>query len=313
MIKRPILIADPDIRVASLAAHGLRKEGYRVATAQCGESVLTLLPTRPLLIFSEVELPGIDGHSLCRHLKKDALTREIPFFLLSHRRDQNPPGKAFANGAHDYLAKPLYVRDLCTLAGLFAGHAPGNPVITGQLGTITLFHILRALTSGLRSGEVHVPEEDGEVFFHHGNLVHASAGKLCGEAAIARLLVLSSGRFVIRFGPVSKHDSICYSLRDLVTYDEPRKRKFEQAVAQMGSADSRLVVNTEVLLRKLPEIPASIEKIVRLFDGKRTLGEVLRVSDADEIFSVEAVLRLYQEEILVLSSQLFQLCGAASC
>ncbi|MBI5546070.1 MAG: response regulator, partial [Deltaproteobacteria bacterium] len=279
MGKAPVLIADPDSRVASLAAHGLRKAGFEVLTAHRGEDALAMLASVPALVFCEVRLPGVDGFALCENARKEPATREVPFFLLSRDEEKTERERALAAGADDLLRKPLYARDLIALAKIFAGRRSTDSLIEGDLLESPLFYLLRALTSGGRSGELSVPREKASVHFRDGRVIEASADELAGEAALSRLLVLSQGPFTLKLGPVLLRGSMSYSLRDLVTHDEPRRLRFEKAVALLGGPDVRLTIDFPGLTRELPRLPASVEKVVRLFDGKRTLIEALRASD----------------------------------
>lgn len=299
MGKAPILIADPDGRVASLAAHGLRKEGFDVVVAHRGEEALAMLAGVPSLVLCEYALPGLDGPTLCENVRREPATREVRFLLFSRRHDRAERERAAAVGADDLLVKPVYARDLLTLARLFAGKPRTASTLEGDLHSLPLFYLLRALTSGGLSGEVSLPQEKACVQFREGRIVGAWAGEASGEPVLSRLLVLSEGPFSLELKPIVVRGSMSYSLRDLVTHDEPRRRRFEKAVSLMGGAGVRLVIDFAGLTRELPRLPASIEKIVRLFDGTRTLGEALRASDLEEVMSAEAVLRLRMAGVLV--------------
>jgi CheY-like chemotaxis protein len=299
MGKAPVLIADPDARVASLAAHALRKEGLEALVAHRGEDALAMLASGPSLVLCEATLPGLDGFALCENARKEPATREVAFFLLSRHVEKAERDRMQACRADDLLAKPLYARDLVTLARLFAGRRNTETEISGDLAELPLFYLLRALTSGVRSGELVASDEKATVHFRDGRIVEATAGTLAGDAAVARLLVLSQGPFTLKLGPVLLRGSLSYSLRDMVTYDEPRRRRVEQAVKLMGGPQALLAIDFAALTRELPRLPPSIEKIVRLFDSVRTLGEALRASDLEEVTSAEAVLRLRMAGVLV--------------
>jgi CheY-like chemotaxis protein len=302
-----ILIADPDSRALSLTASGLRKAGFEPVSASHGEEALALLQTEPSLVLCEASLEGVDGFALCESARKSPATRDIPFLLLARKDENASLERAKAAGADDLLTKPLYVRDVTTLAQLFAGRRADVATLEGDLSVTPLFYVLRALTSGARSGVIEVPAEQGIIHFRDGRLVEASAGALQGEAAVGRLLVLAEGSFTLRLGPVLLRGSISYSLRELVSVDEPRRQRFEKAVAVMGGQEARLVVDIPALARELPQLPASIERIARLFDGQRTLGDVLRACDLDEVTAAETVLRLFALRIIQAPTEKLEL------
>lgn len=88
-MKEKILIIDdsPDIR--ALLARFLRKAGYDIAEAHDGEDGLRQVKVwKPDLILLDIVMPGIDGYQVCRSIKGDSCSRDIPsfFFLRGLRR-----------------------------------------------------------------------------------------------------------------------------------------------------------------------------------------------------------------------------------
>ena len=87
----------------------LRDEEVRVITAENGAAALELLKTtRPDLIISDVVMPGINGIELCRQLKTNPATRNIPVLLVTALRcDEADVIEGLRAGADDYI--PAYV------------------------------------------------------------------------------------------------------------------------------------------------------------------------------------------------------------
>ncbi len=299
-----ILVADPDPRALALTVTGLRNAGFDVLSTSRGEEALALLQSLPAAVFCEVGLEGVDGFALCEAAHKSPATKDVPFFLMSRRDERGHRERARAAGARDYLTKPLYLRDVCTLAKLFAHQHPDEPLIRGDLGATPLFYVVRALTSGSLSGTVEVPHEQGVVYFRDGRVIEAVAGDLKGDAAIGKLIVRAQGEFSLRLGPVLVRGSMSYSLRDLISHDEPRRRRFERAVESMGGHETRLTIHFPTLASELPRLPPSVERVVRLFDGKRALGDVLRACDLDEVTAAETILRLFAMRVIRPAAEL---------
>jgi two-component system, cell cycle sensor histidine kinase and response regulator CckA len=83
----------------------LSLEGYSISTADCAQSALDMLERQsPDLIISDVVMPGMDGIELCRLIKSDAATAEIPVLLVSGLRyDDASVLKGLQAGADEYL------------------------------------------------------------------------------------------------------------------------------------------------------------------------------------------------------------------
>ena len=88
---------------------GLLKDSYRTKVATNGERALAIVsgPEKPDLILLDVTMPDMDGFEVCRRLKANPDTREIPIIFLTARTDYVDEIKGFEAGAVDYIHKPF--------------------------------------------------------------------------------------------------------------------------------------------------------------------------------------------------------------
>jgi len=107
-IKKPVvLIADDNRVIIKLLGEVLSKEGYKVAEVHDGEAVLTSLPKiHPDLILLDVDMPKLSGFEVCRRLKQDSRTADIPVLFVTSRNDKKDILAGFAAGGQDYVVKP---------------------------------------------------------------------------------------------------------------------------------------------------------------------------------------------------------------
>ena len=81
---------------------------YKVRVAPSGARALQIAHSAPPdLILLDVVMPAPDGHEVCRQLKADAATRDIPVIFLTSRHDLEDEALGFSLGAVDYIAKPV--------------------------------------------------------------------------------------------------------------------------------------------------------------------------------------------------------------
>lgn len=100
-----ILIAESDEVVRDLQQYFLETAGYTVEFADDGENALSLARRHlPSLVVTEILLPKLDGLALCRHLKQDPTTKDIPIVIFSIL---NAAARANEAGAQAFLRKPL--------------------------------------------------------------------------------------------------------------------------------------------------------------------------------------------------------------
>lgn len=103
-----VLVVDDTPASLELLDSLLSRAGYLVRAAQDGRMALRSARARaPDLILLDVRMPGMDGYELCRLLKSDAATRDVPVIFLSALRETSDMVKGFALGAVDYIAKPF--------------------------------------------------------------------------------------------------------------------------------------------------------------------------------------------------------------
>lgn len=87
----------------------LLKDLYRVKIATTGNKALQIAFSNepPDLILLDVMMPEMDGYAVCRHLKGDSQTAEIPVIFLTAKSEIEDELKGFELGAVDYITKPI--------------------------------------------------------------------------------------------------------------------------------------------------------------------------------------------------------------
>ncbi len=103
-----ILVVDDNPTNLSVISQALRSVGWQVRIAVDGEDALSKVAQKqPELILLDVQMPGIDGFEVCRRLKADATTAEIPIIFMTALADSASKVKGLSLGAVDYITKPF--------------------------------------------------------------------------------------------------------------------------------------------------------------------------------------------------------------
>lgn len=108
MAREHILIVDDEEDVLELVRYNLDKNGYKTETVTTGEDALIKAKSKvPDLLILDLMLPGIDGLEVCKKLKSDANTQNIPIIMLTAKSDEVDIVTGLELGADDYVAKPF--------------------------------------------------------------------------------------------------------------------------------------------------------------------------------------------------------------
>ena len=112
---RPLLLVVDDNADVLDYVRTILVEHYRVVVAQDGEEGLAQArAVQPDLIISDVMMPKMDGHTLCRHIKTDPDLNHTPVILLTARATHQSKIAGLEVGADDYMAKPFNAYELLT-------------------------------------------------------------------------------------------------------------------------------------------------------------------------------------------------------
>ena len=108
MANEKILVVDDEEDVLELVRYNLDKNGYRIETATTGEKALTKARTKlPDLIILDLMLPDIDGLEVCKKLKSDTKTQNIPIIMLTAKGEEADIVTGLELGADNYVTKPF--------------------------------------------------------------------------------------------------------------------------------------------------------------------------------------------------------------
>lgn len=107
-MQHTVLIVEDSPVNQKLLSKILTRQKYRILLAGTGEEAFEQLKeVLPDLIVLDIMLPGMDGYSICRHLKRDARTRNVPVIFISALDTPEDKIGGFEAGGVDYITKPF--------------------------------------------------------------------------------------------------------------------------------------------------------------------------------------------------------------
>jgi two-component system phosphate regulon response regulator PhoB len=108
-----VLIVEDERDLATVLAYNLRADGLEVATAETGAAAYREVHAKiPDLVILDLMLPDVSGLDVCRTLKANPQTKDVPIIIASARSEEVDRIVGLELGADDYVVKPYSVREL---------------------------------------------------------------------------------------------------------------------------------------------------------------------------------------------------------
>ena len=314
LAKQQLLLVDADPRSVRVLEVSLKKAGFSVTTASDGQDALSKIAfSTPDLVLTDTRLPRLDGYELVRKLKDNPEHAAIPVVFLTSQKSIEDKIRGLELGVEDYLTKPIFVRELIARVNLLLAKRTHQSLATntpngrrtrlsGDLEDMGVVDLLQTFEVGRKSGVARI-ESSGRiavVYFRDGKVVDAELGRLCGEEAVYRSLIWSAGTFEVEFCPVDRKDTIPTSTQGLLMEGMRRLDEWGRLLEQLPPLETTFEVDHEQLVDRLNEIPDELNGILRLFDGRRTLMEVVDNSPFEDLSTLSTVTKLYFEGLLVI-------------
>ena len=127
MSKQRILLVDDEPMVQRVLRLSLEKSGYAVDTAHNGQEALMLIKAQaPDVMITDIEMPVMDGRTLCQTLERDMPDRTFPIFLATSLTGLEHRGWSGLITNLYFLEKPVSARMLITALAEYFAHGPSE-------------------------------------------------------------------------------------------------------------------------------------------------------------------------------------------
>src|SRR5271154_859841 len=312
--KQKLLLVDADPRSVRVLEVSLKKAGYSVTTATDGLDALAKIElSTPDLVLSDTRLPKLDGYTLVRKLKERPEWSTIPVVFLTSQKSIEDKIRGLELGVEDYLTKPIFVRELIARVNLLlakrtqeniaANRSPtsGRTRFSGSTQDMAVVDLLQTFEVSRKSGVVHLRSgtQDARIYFREGKVVDADLARLRGEEAIYRALIWNEATFEVEFCPVTNDDIMNTSTQGILMEGMRRVDEWGRLLEQLPPLTTVFEIDHSQLLERLNEIPDELNGILRLFDGRRNLMQVVDESPFEDLSTLSTVTKLFFEGLLV--------------
>jgi DNA-binding response OmpR family regulator len=287
-MKQRILIADDDEKVLTLLSSSLKKAGYDTSQALNGISALELIKNeKPDLILADVAMPEMDGFELCKLIRDNPETANIPFIFLTAKGELQDRVTGLTLGADDYISKPFHISEVTArikaiLQRMSYTHSSASAEesetdLKGNLQQLNLGEVLQTLQMTQKTGGLKITNSNkiGKIYFDHGTIVQAILDKYKREEALYRILAWEEGLFEFDSNDRAETHAITTPINRLLMEGFEQRTEYLRYKEAMPSFERILKISD---LEKTDEAKPASQKVLVLINGQRTIQDVINVS-----------------------------------
>jgi CheY-like chemotaxis protein len=305
-----IALVDPDATGLATLTYGFERAGYTVAgTSDPKMAPQAIRATQARVVVVSLRLPERETVDLISGLRIHPETQRVPVVALGPA-ELRPA--ALGAGAFDYLNTPIFVRDAIVVSHLVSlmqpapadgGSMPDIQVPLSQLHG--LFSLIRAMTSTGRSGVLQLTHGNrkGEVKFSGGAVTSAQVRALQAFPALHQLLLWKEASLSLKLRDVPPRGQFSLGGDEIVDECDRFLRDFAHAAAELGDGETVYAYDGTRGARNAGSVPGEVAPVARLFDGQRTMGDVIEESPFRIFDTLRVIKRLIESGALVPQQQ----------
>jgi CheY-like chemotaxis protein len=304
-----LLLVDPDPRGLETLTYGFERAGCTVAgTSDPALAPDLLRTTSPQLAVVSLRSPEKSVLDVISGIKRGAPVRRVPIVAVGAPALRQA---AMAAGTNDFVATPLFVRDVVNVSRLLTlSHpVPNAPLpeveVQARLSEYHgLFYLLRALAVTGRSGIILISRGNkrAELRISDGAVMAVHIAGLQGLPALHQLLLWEEAALSLKFRSVPKRSNLHLSAQELLDECERFLRDFAHAASDLGPPRCVYIPAPDRDPGASGLQPTQLGPALRLFDGRRTLTEAIEESPFRVFDTLRVVKRLVESGTLIMKS-----------
>jgi two-component system alkaline phosphatase synthesis response regulator PhoP len=127
-----VLVVEDEAHIRELIQLHLDLEGFEIEAVADGQEALARAGSEPFdLIILDLMLPGLDGVTVCRAIRRETTNNDVPVLMLTARREESDKVLGLESGADDYLTKPFGIREFVARVRALLRRPRPSRLVTG--------------------------------------------------------------------------------------------------------------------------------------------------------------------------------------
>jgi formylglycine-generating enzyme required for sulfatase activity len=249
---------------------------------------------------SSKEISDVQKSALVQQIISGALSLEQAFVHHGLSTEQLKDGvRVFRRAVRQALDHKL--RSTLSVQGLDVSEL-SRAELSGNLTDLGVSDLLQTIQMGLK--DVHISITHGgslsEVWCRAGEVIDARSGSLEGEAAFYRIMAIDDGRIVADFVPTARPRRIDLATPRLLLKAASSNGMRARLMQRLGDPEQVFVVATAITARRAGHLEADEIDVLSLFDGVRSVEEVVFASGLPDARALEIVAHFREQRLLLL-------------
>jgi CheY-like chemotaxis protein len=287
----------------------LRKAGYEVQLASNSVDAWEFLSQNPYdIVISDLSQESTEAIALLSRSRESSATEPVPFIFLTRDGQVEEKKRALEAGASELIDRPIYAKEFLIRIRLLLQKqnrsrmegTSEHGAFSGALADLGVVDLLQTLERGHKTGVITIESDNrqGELYVRNGRVIDASLGRLRGEDAVYRMFLWTDGVYSGEFKNVRHEENIKLSSQGLVLEGMRRLEEWTRLLDGLPPVQHICEVDYPALAEHLGELPDEVNAVLRLFDGHRSLLQVIDDADFGAIETLTILGKLYAEGIL---------------
>src|SRR5262249_8513805 len=171
----------------------------------------------------------------------------------------------------------------------------------GALTDMAVGDLIQTIEISRKSGVLHFTgpgQKRAAIYFRNGQVIDAELGRLPGEEAGYRLRIWTAGECEVESKTLRRKDVIELSSQGLLMEGMRRLDEWGRLLEQLPPLETVFEIDYKELAERLAEIPDEVNGILRLFDGRRPLMQVMDDSEFSDLEALNVISKLYFEGLI---------------
>lgn len=205
-----ILVVDDNPMVLAMLRDALEPLARVTVAADGADALLKAVEDAPDLLVTDYRMPGMDGRQLVDKLKSRSTTSGISVVMLATKSDISEKLAMQDHPADDFVEKPFFLKDAVQrikrvidkiALEKMSRASSSDGIVRGSLAQMNVIDLVQSLEMGRKSCLLTLTRDNEkcEMYFHEGQVPHATYGPLRGDPAVFKVLTWSTGNFQIDF------------------------------------------------------------------------------------------------------------------